>query len=78
MLLCLFVLVGCSSGDTTNNDPVEETTSEEVEVVKYTIPDEDKISNENYSIYFISSSNLENWDEKEKYDIELVYGLNHF
>lgn len=76
MLLCLFVLVGCSSGDTTNNDPVEETTSEEVEVVKYTIPDEDKISNENYSIYFISSSNLENWDEKEKYDIELVYGLN--
>lgn len=76
IILCLFIFAGCSSDNTEVNEPLEETTPEEVEVVKYTIPEEDKISNENYSIYFISSSNLENWDEKGNYDIELVDGLN--
>lgn len=76
IILCLFILTGCNLNNTKVLENTKEETLEESEVIKYTIPNEDKISNEKYSIYFISTSNLKNWDKKEDYNIEFVNGLN--
>lgn len=76
IILCLFILTGCDLNNTKVLENTKEEALEESEVIKYTIPDEDKISNEKYSIYFISTSNLKNWDKEEDYNIEFVNGIN--